>query len=174
MKNCLVTVINICRALPLKIITKKLIVCWKSGKSIKMFLFSGMLQLYGLVFLICCYGFESCREPHDYGAEHIGVRGNELTQRGRAVKWVGMQFGVASQTSATPTCKVLSSLLCLCVCSSSLLLQAPTDGNTPLRHTFAAKLPPHSDIQITHRCLQEGLAKCYIADNSGIVSTHRT
>lgn len=40
------------------------------------------------------------------------VRGNELSQRGRAVMWVGMQFGVASQTSAY-TLKLLYCFLTL-------------------------------------------------------------
>lgn len=73
---------------------KKVVVCWqlKCLQACSSFIFS-------LAFLISRYGFESYSESRGHKAEHVSLRGNELKQRGRAVMWAGMQFGVASQTS---------------------------------------------------------------------------
>lgn len=54
-------------------------------------------------------GFDSDMEWAGHQAEHVRLRGNELKQGGRAVMWVGMQFGKASQTSADTHVYKLSS-----------------------------------------------------------------
>lgn len=79
--------------------------------------------------------------------------------------WVGMQFGVASNLCQHPHTDFSFSLSLPFVSAFfSLLLQAPTDGNTPPWHKYAAQLPPQSDIQILQCCLQECITKFYMAD----------
>lgn len=88
---------------------------------------------FSFAFLIGCYGFDSDGELRGHSAEHVCLRGNELKQRGRAVMWVGMQFGVASQTSANThrqTSLFLSLPLCLFLlsCSWHLLMETHLQG----------------------------------------------